>query len=151
MPSKILETIRKNPEMRNTFQQLLLYLGQMVCPVEDSGGAIVRSVEHESLIFDSQLTALTNLTRAIDLQENETKIGHWCHRNEESNVRGMDDWSVYWLTLTGYDDEDPFEFPIRLTLWAVGKDDNSIQKGIKVWMETHFPRWDIEKLQCVRR
>lgn len=159
MSSKILERLRSDPAIRKTFQDLLRYLGEMSSSPEDSLKPTSLIDDQQGMIFDQQLTVLTNLARAIDVQDNETKIGHWCTRENESKVRGMDSWFVYWLILkidgAYYKSDNGFVAPepymLELTLWAVGKDDNSVQKAIKVWVENHFPDWNIEKLQCVRR
>lgn len=158
MSSKILQKIHEDEQVRQSFQQILLYLMQhsvpaVVCNIGNDGSALEPNMEVEALVFDQQLLALTNLTRAIDVQDNDTKIGHWCTRSNESKVKGMSDWSVYWLNLKtlSMHDEEKVSITMDLTLWAVGKDDNNIQQAIKVWVETHFHEWEIESLQCVRR
>ena len=149
--SKVLQKLHDDQEVRLVFQEILVFL------LQETGKPVSSvDVEGRSLQFDQQLLALTNLQRAIDVQDNETKIGHWCIRENEGKVKGMDDWHVYWLTLDGHTHmlvitDDDHEYPVKLTLWAVGKDDNSIQKAIKIWVETHFPQWEIESLKCVRR
>ena len=83
MASRILTRLHEDDEVRRTFQQLVRYLLQVSVPPDKAEeylvGARIRTtpysteeLEETSLEFDSQLTALTNLTRAIDVQENET-------------------------------------------------------------------------------
>lgn len=153
MSSKILKKLHEDAEVRKTFQDLLAYLMHASVPQGQVLKPTSLSSEEMGTQFDSQLTALVNLQRAIDVQENETKIGHWCDRENEVKVKGMDEWSVYWLSIriVSGDEPEPLGVTMHLTLWAVGKDDNTIQKAIKVWVETHFPAWKVEKLQCVRR
>jgi hypothetical protein len=149
--------------MRIIFHKMLAFLIDSSTPVEagseeETLDAIKLQAADElvNMQFDTSLMTLVNLHRALDVQGNDTKIGHWCVSENENDVRGMQGWSIYWLEFSGYVSPDrkagmAFDSPLRLTLWASGKDDNTIQQAIKIWAETHFKGWSIESLKCVRR
>jgi hypothetical protein len=149
-----MESIRKkllqDDEARAIFHKIIDYLRYITA--DDFAGT---EDEASDLAFNQQLLALVNMYRKLEHSENDTKIGHWCARENENDVKGMDGWSIYWLSIQDVNivaeaDHDVVT-NVELTLWASGKDDNTIQKAIKIWAETHFKGWSIESLKCVRR
>lgn len=192
--SKILQTLLKDEDARITFHNLLVYLIKLSTPVEpcdDAKDHVQDSDDPESMaklperslidhnsvepgivdmMFNAQFEALINMGRALDVPGNDVKIGHWCLRDRERTVKGMKQWSLYWLDLK-HDLSKGSNYPIiaetvengnphrmsltdielLLSIWAVGPDDNRIQKAIKIWIETHFGLWEIVSLKAVRR
>ncbi len=159
---EILQKLHENEEARKVFQDLLMNLRRLSEP-EVSDATLVTE-----MAFESYLDALIHLKRKDeDVEEGNVRIGHWCCMESEKDVEGMKSWPVYWLTISLFETVPVDTMPVvklgkvvpnavrytelELSLWASGKDDNTIQKGIKAWVECHFPIWEIKKLRCVRR
>jgi len=156
MEKSMLQKLYEDEEARRIFKNILGDLHQLSDP-ELSGLFSVNNEESKpdfsavsddmkEVYFQSKLDALINLKRGLVTGEDETKIGHWCTRDGEKAVKTMKGWPIYWLTIsaTGYIELD-------LSLWAEGKDDNTIQKGINAWLKVHFPTWEVKSLKCVQR
>lgn len=133
------QKILKDDASRETFHQLLEYLKQATDPEKCY-------IPEDDAAFDEQFGALVSLYSALSNSPDYTRIVMWSFRGSECYIKGMDSWPLYWLTLGNEDCG-----VIELSIWADGHDDNRIQKGIKAWANTHFPGWEVEKLQCVRR
>jgi len=163
--STILETLLKDEDARITFHRILFNLIKLSTPVDPCD----QDSDDPDMEFNEQFTALINIGRALDVQ-NDVKIGHWCLRDRERHVKGMDRWSLYWLNLK-HDLSEGSNYPIiaetvengitqrmdlrdielLVSVWAIGPDDNRIQKAIKIWVESHFGLWEIDSLKAVRR
>lgn len=143
----ILQKLHEDEEARDAFHKILLFLEQVSTPDEGLTEDDVAAIELE---FLSHLDALIHLKRQ-SVQEGDVKIGHWCCMESEKDVEGMDSWPVYWLTLKDESVEGGTTKELDLSIWASGKDDNTILKGIESWVKVHFPIWTIKRLQCVRR
>jgi len=156
----ILQKLHKDPDARQIFQNILLFLGQTSTPSEDLAPEDIECLELE---FMQQLDALIQFKRQA-VQEGQVKIGHWCTRESEKLVESMRGWPLYWLSMTLTEnlpihDTHPAKVhgqalrytELDLSLWAEGHDDNTIQKGIMSWMDVHFPAWEVKSLKCVRR
>jgi hypothetical protein len=164
----MLQTLLKDEDARITFHRILAYLTKLSTPVDPS--TFHQDSDDPDMVFNEQFRGLINLGRALDVPENDVKIGHWCLRDRERHVKGMDQWSLYWLNLK-YDLSEGSNYPIiaetvengitqrmdlrdielLLSVWAIGPDDNRIQKAIKIWVESHFGAWEIDSLKAVRR
>lgn len=158
MEKSILQKLHEDKEARETFHRFLRCLANLSTPTT---GQTEEETEVTELEFTTILDAVIDLKRR-DTQEPDVKIGHWCCMESEKDVEGMDSWPVYWLTLSFRllppDDGMPkVVLPhleskeLELSIWASGKDDNTILKGIESWVKVHFPIWAIERLKCVRR
>lgn len=156
----ILQKLHEDEEARQTFHRLLGFLEDLSTP---SVGLKDEDVECLELEFMERLDALIHLKRT-DVQEGDVKIGHWCTRESEKLVENMKDWPLYWLSISLAEGlpihkthppqihQQVLRYTeLDLSLWAVGHDDNTIQKGIKTWMGVHFPAWEVKSLKCVRR
>jgi len=170
MEKSILQKLHEDEEARASFQQILRKLHRLSGPplsdpdrsLDDLIDESRMELEVKEPFFTEYLDLLINLKRSLETGDDETKIGHWCTRDGEKAVKGMNGWPLYWLTLSlakglpihnthppsgialGYKELD-------LSLWAAGKDDNTMQKGIRAWIGVHFPAWEIKSLKCVRR
>jgi len=157
----ILQKLHEDEAARGSFQDilklLLIWSDPEMVEVPETP-SLVKDYEMVELRFNSYLEVLVNLKRSMDLHGDEVKIGHWCLRELEKSVKNMDsNWSIYWLTIRYFEGIPAgigiavAESKIHYSIWAVGKDDNSVRKGITTWAETHFGEGTVIDLKCVRR
>jgi len=157
----ILQKLHEDEGARGAFQDILSFLLDASDPERmevHEAASLVPDSEMVELRFNSYLEVLISLKRSMDVQEDAVKIGHWCLRELEKSVKNMEsNWSIYWLTLRYFEGIPAgiglavTESKIHYSIWAVGKDDNSVRKGITTWAETHFGQGTVIDLKCVRR
>jgi len=158
----MLEKLCSDMESKVIFRDVLRGLIHLVEPgVYDIPGDDIDyaklSAEQNEQIFQTHLFALTNLQRKMTIPEGNVKIGYWCSRDIEKHAKGMDGWPIYWVKIRYYSPVPVgpglavSSSEITFSVWVEGKDDNCIQKALRVWVATHFGKGQLVDIKCVRR